>query len=593
MQNIEFLPGGIMKKFLIAGLALSAALSFTGCDLIIDILETAANGTSSQDITQTATESKTWVYSSDNNIFEIGPEVASVTIKNYSAAKDKTIYLVHANKSNTEIPAENLRTVQATSSVAATPVRAAAADDALEIPEFEYKYRHFVPPVDISSIEKVTGAARAASGTTLTAATPVSRTVGTTKKIYVDSNSDMDKYTSKAATLRAVGTHCNVWIVDQYYTSGDADENKASTAIAQKFATKFDEIYPYITNVFGSESDQLVTTSGSLIKMETYSDTGNIINIVLYDIGVDYTKNQNGGVLGYFYAKDYYYTGGQTYSGSNAILNYTNQGKYFYVDSGFAVSAFDTVLSTLAHEFQHMVNFGQKNIEHKTAPDTWYNEMLSMLCEDMMQEKLEIKDKDSPKARLQQFNANYYASGINEWRDGDYSVLSYSVAYAFGGWLCRQYGGAALVKAIMDNDSVNDESIVAAVNAINGTSYDWDDLFEQFLLCITGSSTYTMNQDAAQTLTWSGYTYPMTAIDLWDSAWGLTSLENEYKGSDVIYKNYNFLGPILLSSGAGTTLRPAYGFLLHGLGVATSALTKTITFNDTGSQNLTMYLIIQ
>ena len=583
-----------MKKFLIAGLALTAAISFTGCDLIIDILETAANGTSSQDITQTATESKTWNYSATNNIYEIGPEVASVTIKNYSAAKGKTIYLVHANKSDTEIPAGNLRTVQATSSVAATPVRAAAADDALEIPEFEYKYRHFVPSVDVSSIEKVTGAARAASRTTLTAATPVSRTVGTTKYIFVDSNSAMNQYTKKAATLRAVGNHCNVWIVDQYYTSGTASGNKASTAIAQEFATKFDEIYPYITNVFGSESDKLVTTSGSFIDMETYSDTGDIINIVLYDIGVDYSQNQSGGVLGYFYAKDYYYTGGQTYSGSNTILNYTNQGKYFYVDSAFAVSAFDTVLSTLAHEFQHMVNFGQKNIAHKKAPDTWYNEMLSMLCEDMMQEKLDIDDADSPKGRLQQFNAYYYASGLNEWLD-DNAVLSYSVAYAFGGWLCRQYGGAALVKAIMDNEYVDDESIVAAVNSKNGTSYKWDDLFEQFLLCITGSSTYTMNQDAAQTLEYSGYKYPMTAIDLWDSTWGLkgTSVEKEYKGSEVIYENYDFLGPILLSYGAGITLRPAYGFLLHGLGVVSSGSTKTITFNSTGSQNLTMYLIIQ
>ncbi|MBR4449729.1 MAG: hypothetical protein IKS30_05965 [Treponema sp.] len=585
-----------MKKFLIAGLALTAAISFTGCDLIIDILETAANGTSSQDITQTATESKTWDYSSDNNIFEIGPEVASVTINNYSAAKGKTIYLVQANKSNTEIPASNLRTVQATSSVAATPVRAATADDALEISEFEYKYRHFVPPADVSSIEKVTGAARAVSRTTLTAATQITRTVGTTKNIYVDSNSAMDQYTPKAATLRAVGTHCNVWIVDQYYNE-TAGGNKANTEIAQKFATKFDEIYPYITEVFGSESHQLVTTSQSLIDMSKYSDTGTIINIVLYDIGVDYSQNQNGGVLGYFYAKDYYYTGGEKYSGSNAILNYTNQGKYFYVDSGFAVSAFDTVVSTLAHEFQHMVNFGQKNIKYikyKTVPDTWYNEMLSMLCEDMMQKKLGIDDADSPKARLQQFNANYYASGINEWRDGDYSVLSYSVAYAFGGWLCRQYGGAALVKAIMSNAYVDDESIVAAVNSIKGTtSYTWDDLFEQFLLCITGSSTYTMNQDAAQTLTCNGYKYPMTAIDLWDSNWGLKNIEDKYKGSEYIYEKYDFLGPILLSYGAGITLRPAYGFLLHGLGVATNASTKTITFNTTGSQNLTMYLIIQ
>nr|MCR5172880.1 hypothetical protein [Treponema sp.] len=226
-----------MKKFLIAGLALSAAIGFTGCDLIIDILETAANGTSSQDITQTATESKTWNYSAGNNIYEIGPEVASVTIKNYSAAKGKTIYLVQANKSATEIPASNLRTVQATSSVAATPVRSTVSNDSLEIPEFESRYRHFVPPVDISSIQKVTSAARAVSRAALTAATQIERTAGTTKNIYVDSNSDMTQYRQKAATLRAVGTHCNVWIVDQYYTSGTAGGNKASTAIAEEFAT--------------------------------------------------------------------------------------------------------------------------------------------------------------------------------------------------------------------------------------------------------------------------------------------------------------------------------------------------------------------
>ena len=45
-----------------------------------------------------------------------------------------------------------------------------------------------------------------------------------------------------------------------------------------------------------------------LLDMSEGSDTGEMINIVIYDIDSDYERNQESGVLGYFKASDYYST---------------------------------------------------------------------------------------------------------------------------------------------------------------------------------------------------------------------------------------------------------------------------------------------
>ena len=66
----------------------------------------------------------------------------------------------------------------------------------------------------------------------------------------------------------------------------------------------------------------------------------NKVNIVIYDIGGDANSSSGGGVVGYFYAKDYFPNGtdiqkltGKGYPQSEQVLNYSNEGKYFYVDA--------------------------------------------------------------------------------------------------------------------------------------------------------------------------------------------------------------------------------------------------------------------
>lgn len=553
--------------------------------------------------TAAATLSKTWTYDESNPIYEISSDVSSVSVSGDIGGKN--VYLAKVNKSSSSISSSNLRKITQSTTVSSDSEITLQNGSRLDgRPDF----KNFVPPEDIGETLKnaeTSSSARSATTTSISTVSQISPVVdSTTKSIYIDNDVNLSSYTTKTATLRAIGTYCYVWVVDDYYTSGEASGSKVSSTTAQTFASKFDEIYPMIRNVFGEESDYLINYSTSTtsydasLAMTSYSDTGTMVNIVIYDIGADSESSSSSqcGVVGYFYSKDYVYP---TSTLRNSVIQYSNKGKYFYVDSAYAVEYFDTTISTLAHEFQHMINFNQKNILQNLSPSTNYNEMLSMLCEDMMQEQLGIGDEDSPKARLQGFNAYYFLSGISEY-NSSYAVVSYATSYAFGAWLCRNYGGAALIQAMSANSEVDNDSIVAAVNSVNGTSYDFDTLFEQFLLALTGNGTYTMNKNAAQTLSYGDYKYPMTTIDLWSSDYSISSDGiSDYSSvqsqlSEWKYADYDWTGPFLFSNSNGYTLRPEYGITLHEIGTLDSDKTSaTYTFSSSGSSNLTMYLIIQ
>lgn len=615
-----------MKRLHISILFLCAFI-LTSCQDISSSTEssddTSSLSSASVASTETASVSETWNYDESFPIYEISSDVSSVTVS--GDLEGKTVYLVKANKTSSSISSSDARTITKISNISGSLDFSESQTDSSMVSTFSFEtetgneksqpdLRNFIPP---ENIEKTIFAGRksnisgrsASSESSVSTVEQISAEVdSTTKSIYVDTDADISTFTSKTATLRAIGNYCYVWVVDDYYTSESASGSKVDSSTAKTIAEKFDKIYPAIRNVFGEESDNLInyetSTQSKLdasLSMESYSDTGTMVNIVIYDIGADseLSSSSQCGIVGYFYSKDYVYPTSSV-SESSAI-NYSNAGKYFYVDSSYAVSYFDTVISTLAHEFQHMINFNVKTIMQSLSPSTAYNEMLSMLCEDMMQKLLEIDDGDSPKSRLQGFNAYYFLSGLSEY-NSSYAVVSYANSFALGAWISRQYGGAALVQEIMENDSVDNDSIVAAVNSLNETSYDFDDLFKQFLLAATGNEKYTMNQDAAENLSYEAesYSYPMTAIDLWDKDYSLTSSGlSDYSSvqnslSQAKYSSYDWYGPYLLSKNYGCTLRPEYGFTIHGIEEISSGTTeRTYTFTSSGSSSLTMYLIIQ
>ncbi|MBR1715417.1 MAG: hypothetical protein IJ717_10820 [Treponema sp.] len=607
-----------MKKINKIGIALAAAsfaaVSFSGCDWLFDE-ESGIFSPGYSSVTATETVSKT--YSSSNYVFEVSPTTLQLNVSGLSSGKN--IYLAKVNTSEKyTIPINAQRAVQNASGVSS---RSAAS----EISEIDLsssseaavgQFRHFRPEeIKLEDIQK--SVRSIADSVPIQPVASTTYSVGKTKNIYVDNNVNLNSYASKTATLYASGDNCYVWVVSDSFTTKLTETEK--TSIAETFRDKFEAFYPIETYVFGKESDKLINSNATTNKvseaaiydMSSYSDTGTKINIVIYDIGTDYDSSNQCGVLGYFYAKDYF----TKLTNSNTVIDYSNQGKYFYIDAPYAASkvkdsdgktqdTLSTTISTLAHEFQHMINFGVKNIEKDLSPDTSYNEMLSMLCEDMMSSQLELDDDENVKAeRLPYFNTSYMLSGIREYRDDGAAVLSYSTSYGFGSWLCRQYGGAALVKAMMSNNYVDNDSIVNAVNSVNSTSYTFDDLFKQFLVaCLdkNGTTSYTHNKAASQTVTYTSgsttYKYPMTAINLWSSDYAYPTQDNPFLVQNQASAAYNtnassYTGPFIWSNAYGMELHPFYGMTLHQIGT-TNGSDLSLTFSSSGADCVTMYVII-
>lgn len=416
--------------------------------------------------------------------------------------------------------------------------------------------------------------------------------VGDERRIFVDVSNDMNSYAAKDATLCAVGYYNQqrpvvlVWVVNESLSPDD--ECRGTTvnrALAQDVADKFAAHYYQERAVFGEEYDFLFDASCHSSPTEAYkiTDTGSLVNIVIYDIANDHGQINESGVAGYFFgAKDYFKQG--NYRDARA---YSNQGKYFYLDAAFcnngngyanpSSTVSDLAITTLFHEFQHMIHFGQKTI-YGIESDTWYNEMLSMLCEDLMAEQLGTGNSAPQTLRISDFKNSYYLSGIDEFReDNDYTISSYANSYTFGAWLAREFGGPQFVSTMSkDHSRANMESVLYSIYANTGREYSRRQVYKLFIqACIFRSpfaeenSLPTLNKDAEGSISAYGHESTMTAIDL-------------FKDDD---------GPEIVANGYSPDIRP-HGFVIHSIGTATSD-TVTLNFSPRISSNEDVMIYIQ
>lgn len=571
-----------------------AVLFLSACANIGNTSTDSDETTASASITATLAQAASYSASESPCVIEVDASTKTLTIAGLSSGKE--IYLAKNNPTAEVVSEEYSRYLTAYSGLSVNKRTSAPSRSLLSLAdesaaEDGEPHWHCLIPDD-SAVTVSADSARAALSAT-SSVTQLSGTVGETKDIYVDtsvtSDGDLAGYKQKDATLRAVGTYCYVWIIDDYY-SETASGSKVNEAVAETIAAQFDAVYPLVRNVFGEECDYLLS-SVACLEMSSYSSTGTKVNIVLYDIGADYNSGEETGIAGYFYSKDYY-----------SAASYSNCGKYFYVDSAYANEDINSIYSTLAHEFQHMILFGTKYIAKGVAPSTAYNEMLSMLCEDMLEVYFEdhlsgFTADASPISRLPLFNKLYYLSGL-EYRTDEsaYTLCSYATNYAFGAWLLRSYGGIPLLKEIASNNSADISSILLAVNAVNdSSSLSITDLLLSYSeACIFNNEGSGFN-NAVSALTSdsdlyyadASYGYPLVAIDLWNLALQIPSTAASAKNS--AYYRYN--GPYLLAANEYAEVRP-YGMLLHDLGTATSD-TVSLTFSTNSTANLKMYVIIE
>ncbi|PAE25776.1 Ig-like domain-containing protein [Bacillus sp. 7894-2] len=233
-------------------------------------------------------------------------------------------------------------------------------------------------------------------------------------------NSDQDYQIN--ATLLYTGSKANVWV----------HNNQLTTKQAETLGSEFDTgIHPVITNHFAGESDV---------------DGDGKINILAYDIQ-DGFYGSGGYIAGYFYPGDLY------------NVSYSNKSEIFYVDTyplmGTGTEK-DPAASyeTLAHEFQHMVNFNQNVFIEgdEDGMDIWLDEALAMAAE-------QVYTGQALTDRIDYYNySNSIISGhsLLYWDYYGDTLANYSLSYLFGQYVKLQANkGNAIFKEIL-KDSNND-----------------------------------------------------------------------------------------------------------------------------------------
>ncbi|HUX51589.1 MAG TPA: hypothetical protein VMW73_12385, partial [Spirochaetia bacterium] len=286
-------------------------------------------------------------------------------------------------------------------------------------------------------------------------------------------------------------------------------------------------------------------------------------------------------VVGFFYARDNYTrtagTGTPTDFSNQMIMFYMNSYAYSQTLSGGEMLIF----STLAHEFQHMIHFYQKTVLRAggLGTDTWINEMMSMMTEDILADKIGTAAEATPRGvagttydagssgntngRLPAFDA-FDDISLSNWGAVD-TLGSYAVAYSFGAYLERNYGGATLLHDMMYNSYTDARAVTQGVLAASGQSVSFATLLTRWAASVllstsTAPAFYQYSASGTPPFTssygvYSNEAYNLGSINMFNYSWGSNNGPYIYpatstmiqppSGSQGAYSNqYVELGPV-------------------------------------------------
>ena len=299
-----------------------------------------------------------------------------------------------------------------------------------------------------------------------------------------------------AATCRSVvavgATTLNIWVADDCWAVGGTKAHVVTQTMVDGLAQLFlregagNDIHDWVTGIYGApwganNYENLIAATGDL-------------TILLCDIDGDNDAFETeGGVVGFFWAKDNFIRTVDTATvtdGSNERVMFYIYAVILATDHGGSWDITDPwpreTVSTLAHEFQHMIHYFQKTILRAGGggSETWLNEMCSMVTEDLLADKLGVPGPrgvdfveypdgspggpDNEGGSLPRFTY-YIETPLMLWplaEEGLGALLnSYAVTYAFGAYLARCYGGAGFMREIVQNEHTGSLAVEAALQA--------------------------------------------------------------------------------------------------------------------------------
>jgi len=364
---------------------------------------------------------------------------------------------------------------------------------------------------------------------------------GTTQTFYLD-QSGWEPTTATARKIVSnistnVGVRSlNIWVSNDTFDSGSGC-NKAKCVTQDMVDTLADtflkagdnnDIFDWVTNIYGKEWDSDANASDSnLIKADGE------ITILMSDIDND--DSADGGVIGYSWSKDNYLS--SEVKGSNerimfyvdSVMFANNEDKVWDIDSFWPKE----MVSTLAHELQHVISFYQKDVLQGSYVESWLGEMLSEALEDLVATKIRYTgprgvvytdgsagESGNTLGRYPLFNANNRVSLTSDI----YSLSDYSKVSAFGTFLVRNYGGAKLLRDMMYSSFGDERAVVEAVNKTpNGENKTFANLLSEWGIAVMLSDNSNLDADMPTYntgdftyTTYNNITYDMGSINFFN-----------------------------------------------------------------------------
>ena len=284
----------------------------------------------------------------------------------------------------------------------------------------------------------------------------------------------------------------------------------------------------------------------------------------------------------------------------------SNERLIFFMDSPYLASRTgatwevtdgrpSVIIGTLAHEFQHMINFYQKLILRDGSSAAWLNEMASEVAEDLIADKLMIDgprgvdyddatagERGNLRGRLPEYNF-FNDIRVTSWED---DIANYSINYALGAYLARTYG-AALFSHIVQSDAYGVEAIEGALRDL-GHDLSFGDVLANWAAAnllsdnTAAPAPYRYNSGTWSTSHAGGIEYRLGSIDLFNYAFLPPGVSLEGIGPNLLGR-LAFFGPYLhsLRTFNGRT-QPPHSNMYATIGRATGTVRLNVS---AGSDN--------
>ncbi|MBF0542929.1 MAG: hypothetical protein HQM08_00775 [Candidatus Riflebacteria bacterium] len=269
-------------------------------------------------------------------------------------------------------------------------------------------------------------------------------------------NFDTRKYEIKQTTYVLEGSHCRIFIDDSCWQFFGSSAFESFEEIALTFDEK---IYPSITSWMG--------------KPEIPSHL-NLPDDKIYILLSDIKGEQNSGyIAGFFNSRD-------------LIDDQGNQKPLIFMDMnpgrpGNPTDPNNEFYRTLAHEFQHLINFSRHLSKSGKSEERWVEEGLSLLSEYIYSASITSDGIGIPTSPhlarfLEKPEICLTTNSFNEWYQPATMCRHYGASFLFMYYLLEKFGGSDetsqknLFKEIVGNEKIGVEGIDSSLKKL-GSSF--------------------------------------------------------------------------------------------------------------------------